>query len=94
MTKTNMRVHIHGQIGNTPTTNDPGDYVRYTFTVIPNGSTEPVQLIAWGYKDFPSRYSSGDKVIISGSRVTVKNTENGKMKCRPVVRAETIILEH
>lgn len=88
------RVHIKGKIGNTPKSNDKGDYACYTFSVIPDGRNEPVRVIAWGYNDFPLRYRNGDKVIISGSKVNIKNYEDGNMRCYPVVRAETIILEH
>lgn len=88
------RVHIQGKIGDTPKSNDKGDYACYTFSVIPDGRNEPVRVIAWGYNDFPLRYRNGDKVIISGSKVSIKLYENGNMSCYPVIRAETIILEH
>lgn len=87
------RIHIQGEIAETPSTGSKDSYSRYVFSVRSNGNFT-VKVVAWGYKDFPARYRLGDKVIISGSRVTIKAEENGKMRCYPVVRAETIILEH
>lgn len=87
------KIHIQGKIVDAPTTDSGGIYSRYVFSVRSDGNS-PVKVVAWGYKDFPVRYRLGDKVIISGSRVTIKAEENGKMRCYPVVRAETIILEH
>ncbi|MGN0551989.1 MAG: hypothetical protein ACI4I1_01315 [Oscillospiraceae bacterium] len=87
------KIHIQGEIAETPSTDSKDSYSRYVFSVHSNGKY-PVKVVAWGYKDFPARYRIGDKVIISGSRVTIKTEENGKMRCYPVVRAETIILEH
>lgn len=87
------KIHIQGKIVDTPTTDSGEIYSRYVFSVRSDGNS-PVKVVAWGYKDFPARYRLGDKVIISGSRVTIKAEENGKMRCYPVVRAETIILEH
>lgn len=87
------RIHIQGEIAETPSTDSKDSYSRYVFSVHLNGKYS-VKVVAWGYKDFPARYRVGDKVIISGSRVTIKSEENGKMRCYPVVRAETIIFEH
>lgn len=88
------KIHIQGKIVNAPVTEGTDNYSRYIFSVLPYDKSVPVKVAAWGYKDFPSRYKVGDTVIVSGSRVTVKSDEDGKMKCYPVVRAETIILEH
>lgn len=87
------RIHIHGEIAEIPSSDSRDSYSRYVFSVRSNGNFT-IKVVAWGYKDFPARYRIGDKVIISGSRVTIKTEENGKMRCYPVVRAETIILEH
>lgn len=87
------RIHIQGEIAETPSTDSKDSYSRYVFSVHSNGKYS-VKVVAWGYKDFPARYRLGDKVIISGSRVTIKAEENGKMRCYPVVCAEAIILEH
>lgn len=87
------RIHIQGVIEDTPSTDSKSSYSRYGFSVRTYDNAS-VKIAAWGYKDFPERYKPGDKVIISGSRVTVKTEKNGKMRCCPVVRAETIILEH
>lgn len=93
MTDTN-KVHIQGEIINAPVAESTENYSRYVFMVCTYGKSIPVKVAAWGYSDFPARYKIGDKVIVSGSRVTIKADEDGKMKCYPVVRAETIILEH
>lgn len=93
MTDTN-KVHIQGEIINAPVAESAENYSRYVFMVCTYGKSIHVKVASWGYSDFPARYKIGDKVIVSGSRVTIKADEDGKMKCYPVVRAETIILEH
>lgn len=83
------KIHIQGRISEMPVTERSSGY---TFFVIPNNSDEPVKVVVRNGMGLATEYRSGDKVIVSGTSVTAKIIEDGFMRCRKIVRAETIIL--
>lgn len=83
------KIHIQGRVSEAPVTERNNEY---TFFVMPHNSDEPVKVIVNNGTGLKKRYRSGDKVIVSGTRATAKIFENGFVRCRIIVRAETIIL--
>lgn len=83
------KIHIQGRISKAPVTDRNNEY---SFFVMPHNSDEPVKVVVHNGMGLEKRYRNGDKVIVSGTRATVKNIVDGAAQHSTVVRAETIIL--
>lgn len=81
---------LEGIISKVPVQTGDSVFGRFTFTIVPNGRTEEVEIAVWNYRSFGKRYNTGDKVTVVGQRHTKKVFGETGVKYKPVIIADSI----
>lgn len=81
---------LQGVISKAPVQTGDNVFGRFVFTIIPNGKTEEIEVVAWTYRGFGKRYKSGDKVVVIGEKRTRKIPTDNGVKCVPIVVVDSI----